>query len=103
MPHWDYCPHPDGTTQEEFHKLLSLRRQVLDDATRAHNLGQPLPITWRRGWKNYLKILGRDRDGSLKASYSVYEPNGALVYVRKVRLVRSQRLPSELGQGWRES
>lgn len=93
-----YVRHnPDGTTLEEFRELLSLRRRSLEDATREHGLGEPLPIPWRTGWKASIKILGRDRDGSLCAKIVVTGPGGGDPYVRKYRLTKAARLPSRLG------
>lgn len=99
MPQWNVPLHPEGTTQDEFHKLLELRREALAEATREHGMGQPLPVAWRHGWQAHIRIRERDQDGSLRATILVTGPRGELPYVRAVRLVRSQPLPWELGRG----
>ena len=93
MPQFPYVPHPEGTTQEEFHKLLELRRQALEDATRADGSLFPMPVAWRRGWKAHIRLRGRDKDGSLKALIVVEGPRGEVPYSRAVRLVSSKNLP----------
>jgi hypothetical protein len=103
MPEWNYCAYPKGTTAEEFAKILELRLQALEDATKEPARLFPMPVQWRWGWKAYVRIQGRDRDGSLKVSILVEGPRGELPYVRSVRLVRSTPLPYELGKTLRES
>ena len=83
---------PEGVTPEEFQRLLLVRRETLEDATRKASGGSAMPITWRHGWKATLKILGRDKDGSLKASVTVVGPHASSGYVRKVRLVTQYRV-----------
>jgi len=99
MPHWSYVAHPDGTTREEFYKILELRRECINEATKLANLGEPLPITWRRGWSCHQRLLGRDQDGSLRVAFVVVGPRGEAPYKRNVRLVARKPLPYELGQG----
>ena len=99
MPQWKQVPNPEGTTLDEFRKLLELRRQALQDATQDAPGAAPMPVGWRWGWKAHIRLQGRDRDGSLKAHIVVTGPRTEIPYVRKVRLVRSQRLPSGLGKG----
>lgn len=99
MPFSWVLSHPKGTTQEEFSKLIELRREALDTATEAHGLGQPLPVPWRHGWKAHLRVGPRDRDGSLTAHIVVTGPHGVVPYTRKVRLVTQQRLPRGLRKG----
>lgn len=99
MPWTDVLCHPKGTTQDEFLKLLELRREALDHATELHGLGQPLPVPWRHGWKAHLRVGPRDRDGSLTAHIVVTGPRGVMPYTRKVRLVTAQRLTRGLGKG----
>jgi hypothetical protein len=96
MPQWNVSCYPEGTTPEEFHKLLDLRREALAEATREHALGSPLPVQWRIGWRGYIRVQGRDRDGSLMAHIVVTGARGELPYVRKVRLVASKPLPRGL-------
>lgn len=102
MPYPAYRGYPDATTPEEFRKLLELRREALDEATRFAGLGSPLPVQWRHGWKAVLNVLGRDRDGSLKAVVIVTGPRGEVPYSRAVRLVTRRPLPYELGKTLRE-
>jgi hypothetical protein len=98
MP-YSYVPHhPEGTTIEEFRKLLELRRQALADATRPHGLGQPLPVAWRHGWQAHIRILERCRDGSLRALIVVTGPRGETPYTRAVRLVAQRPLPWMVGR-----
>lgn len=97
MPQRYRAPHPRGVTSEEFSKLLQIRRQALQDATRAAGGGDPMPVPWRHGWKAHIRFQGRDRDGSLKCHILVTGPRGELSYVRKVRLVRSQQSTRGLG------
>jgi len=99
MPQWDYSHHPEGTTPDEFRKILELRREVLAEATKLDGLGQPLPVAWRQGWKAYQRRLGRDRDGSLRVLFVVEGPRGEVAYTRQVRLVRKHPLPYDLRQG----
>jgi hypothetical protein len=95
-----YVPFtPEGTTLEEFRKLLELRLLALADATRQAGLGEPLPVSWRHGWKAHIRIQERDADGSLKAHIVVTGPRGEVPYVRKVRLVASRPLPWMQGRG----
>jgi hypothetical protein len=96
MPHWTVRHHPDGVTPDEHHKLLQIRRQTLDDATRAEGSLFPMPVTWRWGWKAHIVIRGRDRDHSLMAEIRVTGPALERPYVRRVRLCRRHRLPSDL-------
>lgn len=98
MPQWNVRHHPYGTTMEEFRKLLELRREALQDATRADGSLFPMPTPWRWGWKAHIRIQGRDRDGSLKAHILVTGPRGEIPYVRKVRLCKRHPLPSSLGK-----
>jgi hypothetical protein len=103
MPHWNVRHHPEGVTPDEHHKLLEIRRQTLEDATRTDGSLFPMPVVWRRGWRAYIRILGRDRDAALRAKIVVYGPAEHQRYVRKVRLVRSQPLPASLGLELREN
>lgn len=98
MPWTDVLCYPEGTTRDEFLKLLELRRTALDHATEEHGLGQPLPVQWRHGWKAQLRVGPRDRDGSLTAHIVVTGPRGVAPYVRKVRLVRAKPLPRGLAR-----
>lgn len=101
MPHFNVLHNPKGTTLEEFRLLLSLRRETLADATKEHGMGNPLPVQWRHGWKAHIRLGGRDQDGSLMAQIVVTGPKGVIPYIRKVRLVRSERLPRSSGREWR--
>jgi len=87
-----FSPTPDGLTAEEFQRLLQIRLQTLEDATRRVGNGKPLPIPWRRGWKASLTFLGRDRDGSIKAEVFVSGSSVTMRWRRRVRLVKQQRL-----------
>jgi hypothetical protein len=99
MPYSGVLCHPDGTTREEFHKILEIRRQALQDATREEAWGRPLPVAWRHGWKAHVLIQGRDKDGSLCFHVVVTGPRREVPYIRKYRLVCSRPLPFELGRG----
>jgi hypothetical protein len=77
-------------TREECAALLQARKEALSAATAQNLSGEPLPIPWRRGWTAYLRIVERDRDGSLKARIRVLDPTGTLAYQRNVRLVRTE-------------
>lgn len=83
---------PAGVTSEEFKRLLVIRRETLDAATARVSGGRPLPLSWRAGWTATLKILGRDRDGALKAAVTVRGTRASHAYVRKVRLCREHTL-----------
>jgi hypothetical protein len=56
-----------------------------------------MPVQWRVGWKAYLTIGERDRDGSLSAEIRVERPDVVDTYTRRVRLVPQERLPLDLG------
>lgn len=99
MPQFPSRCRPGDPTPEELTKLLELRRQALADATVEHGLGKPLPVSWRHGWKAFLRVLGRSQDGSLCANIVVEGPRGEIAYRRSVRLVTKRPLPFELGQG----
>lgn len=103
MPEWSVRHNPEGTTLEEFRKLLILRREALEQAAKDPQSLFPMPVPWRRGWKAHIKLRGRDRDGSLCASIVVTRPGGSLPYVRNVRLVASRALPLSSRTGLRES
>jgi hypothetical protein len=98
MPQPGYVAHPPSVTAQEFSRILEVRRQTLEDATRAEGSLFPMPVTWRHGWKATVRILGRDRDGSVLFTVSVKQPRSTEVYVRKCRLVCSKPLPWELGR-----
>jgi hypothetical protein len=103
MPQWNVRHHPEGTTLEEFHKLLELRREALHAAAKEPGSLFPMPVPWRRGWTAHINLRGRDLDGSLCASIVVRRPGGSLPYVRNVRLVASRALPLTSRTGLRES
>jgi len=103
MPQFGYVPHPDGVSTEEFAKVLELRLATLEDATKLAGMGRVLPLTWRKGWKATVVIVGRDRDGSLCFRIVVEGPAGVLPYTRSYRLTRSKRLSSGLTREWRET
>lgn len=84
--------YPEGCSPEEFQRLLVIRRETLEFATGRGTGGDPLPIPWRSGWKASLSILGRSRDGSLRARVVVEGPKASYGLTRKVRLVRPSRL-----------
>lgn len=96
MPHWNVFPHPHGMSREEHLKLLEVRREALESAVVQEGLGLPVPVSERFGWKAYLRVLGRDTDGSLKALVVCEGPYGQRPYKRAVRLVRQQPLPRPL-------
>lgn len=98
MPYFNYCPQPYDLSPEEFTKVLSLRLSTLEDATREAGMGEPLPVPWRWGWRAYVDIQGRDRDGSLIFAVNCEGNGGEHRYTRRYRLVREQRLPSRLGR-----
>lgn len=79
-------------TYEEFQRLFAIRLETLEDATRVVTGGPPLPISWRGGWKAYITILRRDRDGSLCARIDVHGPQVTHRWTRKVRLVKPKEL-----------
>jgi hypothetical protein len=79
-------------TQEEFQRLLVIRRETLEDATCVVTGAKPMPIPWRVGWRASLTIVGRSRDGGLCARVTVTGPQLRVPYVRKVRLVRDKSL-----------
>jgi len=103
MPQWNVAHNPEGTTMEEFRKLLQLRLDALHEATRTDGSLFPMPVRWRHGWKAHIRIEGRDRDGSLCAHIVVRGPSGGIRYIRRVRLVRSQPLRSRSGKESRET
>lgn len=82
---------PAGVTSAEFAKLLTIRRETLRLATQAWTGADPLPVEWRRGWRAYLLIGARVRDGSLTARIRVVGPSESMKYCRKVRLVPEAR------------
>lgn len=92
IPQTGYVAHPDTLSSKEFKRLLLIRRETLDIATTRAMGGQPMPIPWRRGWKATLAILGRDRDGSVKARITCTGQRPSMTFVRSVRLVRPQSL-----------
>jgi hypothetical protein len=92
IPQGNAGSHPVGCTLEEFRRLLAIRRETLDIACKRGRSGHSLPIPWRIGWKASLSILGRDRDGSLRAVVFVTGPHASDAMTRRVRLVRAERL-----------
>jgi hypothetical protein len=99
MHPWTPRRKPDVATPDELRSLLSIRLECLDAATRQENGDAPVAITDRFGWQARIKTLGRDAQGHLLASVRVLQPGGKQVYVRRVRLVHSQRLPRALRYG----
>jgi len=83
---------PNAPLPAEVRSVLLVRREALDVATGQGRLGGSLPVQWRVGWHGVITWRGRDRDGSMKASVSIREPSGKIVYVRHVRCVREARL-----------
>jgi hypothetical protein len=79
-------------TAEEFRRLLEIRLQTLDQCSITDGADTPLPAVWRIGYKATIKLLGRDRDGSLRASVTVLAPHLVRPYVRRVRLVKERNL-----------
>lgn len=92
MPHQRGDVYCNEATPAERRSLLSVRLQCLDEATTVANSGSPLPARDRWGWRAIIKTLGRDRDGSLLASVTVYDPSENVVMLRNVRLVPERRL-----------
>ena len=92
LPEWSVKCHPDGVTSKEFARLLAVRLETLEAATAHTSLPDHLPIQWRKGWKATLEILGRDRDGSLRARVVCTSRELSEPYVRRVRLVKRQGL-----------
>lgn len=84
--------YPHGATREEMQALFQIRLETLQDATSRAAGGQPVPISWRAGWKAVLKLLRRDPDGSLCARITVTGPHASSGYVRNVRLVKEHRV-----------
>jgi hypothetical protein len=68
-------------------------------ATSERSLDGPRPLIRDRGESYELRAHGRDRDGSLKVSITIYMPWSGPPYVRRVRLVKQRRslLRVELG------
>ena len=77
---------------DEVRTILEQRLQALEDATCLVTLGDPMPIPWRVGWRASVAVVGRDRDGSLFVEIRVTGPQLRETYVRRVRLVRAERL-----------
>jgi hypothetical protein len=84
--------YPFDATPEEFRALMQTRRETLDAATARAFGGQVLPVSWRWGWKAAVKILKRDKDGSLCARITVTGPHASNGYVRNVRLLNRYRV-----------
>ena len=103
MPESTVRGNPNVATPDELRSLLSARLAALEAATMQKGQEAPLPIEERWGWKSTIKTLGRDAGGHLRATVTVSQPGGSVVYVRKVRLVPERRLPSSLTRQLRES
>jgi hypothetical protein len=81
-----------GLRSGEYAQLFYARRSALDEVARITSLTGDVPVADRRGFRASVTIVGRDNDGSLKAEVRVTAPNLAGVYLRRVRLVKSQPL-----------
>ena len=102
MPHWNWKEHPAGTTQEEFDKILELRKNLMRTYGEDPSTPMPVEIKDRWGWHCRWRLLGRDTDGSLCISVCVHGPRGEIAYARNYRLVKQHPLPFEVGRRLRE-
>jgi hypothetical protein len=96
LQQWRSIRDANVATHEEHLALLKVRREVLDQACDEGRLGGSLPVRWRTGYKCTINILGRDADGSLRASVYAQGPKGNILQSRNVRLIRSEPLPWSL-------
>jgi hypothetical protein len=98
MPQMGYVPHPDGITAEEHQALLNLRRTAMDQVAKKCGEFFERQVASRRGWKAHIRLMGRDRDGSLKAHILVTGPRWEIAWRQQVRLVKKHDLPWSLGR-----
>jgi hypothetical protein len=89
---YPWVRNPNAPTPAEVRSVLKVRADCLDAATGEGRLDGPLPVRWRVGWRGIITWMGRDRDGSMKASVTIYDQNSTKVYVRYVRLCKHVRL-----------
>lgn len=74
-------------TRSECAWLQDERRRALREAFEAATLARLLRGVAPRGWTAHLRVHGRDRDGSVRASVRVAHPSLPRAYVRRLRCV----------------
>lgn len=99
MPQLKQLLQAAGLRSGEYAQLFYARREALDHLASITSLGGEMPASSRRGFRARVRILGRDRDGCLKAEITASAPNYSSYYRRRVRLVNSKALPSAIDQG----
>jgi hypothetical protein len=72
-------------TRTESQFLFHERLRALEDACRRDAGGVPVPVRWRKNWRANLELLGRNRDGTLKARIVCRKGNTRQRYVRSLR------------------
>lgn len=75
-------------THAELRSLHATMRDAVRAATKLLALDGPRLLDPARGEKWKIRAHGRDREGNLLASVTVYMPWAGAPYVRRVRLVR---------------
>lgn len=83
-------------THEELRALHGTMRETIRAATSERCLDGPRLLFPELGERYVLNAYGRDRDGNLLASVSVYLQDGDHPYIRWARLVRSNMSDSKL-------
>jgi hypothetical protein len=92
MPQLKELLQAAGLQTGEYAQLFYARRAALDWVASESSLFGSVPVRDRRGFRARVKILGRDKDGSLCAEVRVTAPNYPGEHVRKIRLVKNRRL-----------
>lgn len=74
-------------SHRELRKIHETMRAAIHSATAERALDGPRLLDPTRGEHYKLRALGRDREGNLLASVTIYMPWSGAPYVRRVRLV----------------
>jgi hypothetical protein len=80
-------------TRGEFRELTRIRLQVLDELAKGAGTIEPVPVRHRWGYSAAIKVIRRDRDGSLLAVVTGEAPHLKRPYRRKIRLVKRNPTP----------
>jgi hypothetical protein len=82
-------------TRRECRELMEQRLAALSDAVGRDTLLPELPARDRSGYKAFLRLYGRHRDGSLSASVVIERPGYRQRYRRTLRIVTGEPKAAE--------